>query len=888
MVVSGPSRDNVSCAKAFYVEEDAAIAERIVEDLGRVNIRFYEEGGESMAPGVYTTLLAFVSEAAANDPRLREEVEAANANGKGVVAVFLGGTVPANLGNLLDRSEEFVYRPGGEEALVRRLTTSHGLRACRKETLEPYEGPLDYIFVSYAHKNSADVLPVIRDLQDEGFRVWYDAGIEVGSEWDAYIMDHLKGAKAFICFQSPEFRASIYCKQEIDCALQNLPGAVVVACVNPNESVEEIPEELRELQGVLRFDHDTDRDFFEKLISAGELEPCRDEYRLSEDGKVLVKYLGGSAVVRIPNDVEEVGPRAVVTPNARRVIVPDGVTKIAEQAFIGCGLLEEIDLPDSVVEIGKEAFLGCGSLREIAIPPEVTIISESCFAGCVSLQRVSFLGEKVEDIMQRAFEDCTSLIEIKWPNSIKRLWQFAFANCSSLDLIVPASVDAIEGENVYNGCQSLSIDPANETYSFKENCLLSRDGTTLYALFLCNKATSFSIPDGVVSISSEPTPTPIGGFGRKMGVFSNRSCLVSIHFPESLRDIGAEAFAGCTSLSSVRFPKKLEHLGLGAFHGCTSLSSVHFPDSLAEIGSQAFKYCEALTSILLPDNLESLGYEAFGWCTSLQSVRFPDNLASIGRRSGSRAFAGCTSLSAVHLPKKLKQLGSEAFRDCTSLSSIDLPSGLGSIGRMAFYRCTSLATIHLPNSVESLGEGAFRSCTSLSSVRLSNRLKTLEQGVFLGCSSLSSMSLPDNLEIVESWAFLNCRELEVFVPKSVINIGANAFFGCKSLTLDSDSMFTYSDQWGLLTSDRKMFVSLPIGFSGKTFALPQGVERLSDQALVAVKKNLIETLILPLSFIDSISLEKGGCDSKTVIQHPEFTCVGVEEAQKHLDELQGA
>ena len=40
-----------------------------------------------------------------------------------------------------------------------------------------YEGTEPYIFISYAHKNTDQVIPIISVLQNRGFRVWYDAGI---------------------------------------------------------------------------------------------------------------------------------------------------------------------------------------------------------------------------------------------------------------------------------------------------------------------------------------------------------------------------------------------------------------------------------------------------------------------------------------------------------------------------------------------------------------------------------------------------------------------------------------------------------------------------------------------------------------------------------------
>ena len=47
----------------------------------------------------------------------------------------------------------------------------------------PYNGTENYVFVSYAHKDSDTVLPYIEAMKQNGFRVWYDRGIEAGTEW---------------------------------------------------------------------------------------------------------------------------------------------------------------------------------------------------------------------------------------------------------------------------------------------------------------------------------------------------------------------------------------------------------------------------------------------------------------------------------------------------------------------------------------------------------------------------------------------------------------------------------------------------------------------------------------------------------------------------------
>lgn len=48
--------------------------------------------------------------------------------------------------------------------------------------MEVYSGNEPYIFVSYAHKDSQIVVPILEQMQSAGFRFWYDKGIEAGTE----------------------------------------------------------------------------------------------------------------------------------------------------------------------------------------------------------------------------------------------------------------------------------------------------------------------------------------------------------------------------------------------------------------------------------------------------------------------------------------------------------------------------------------------------------------------------------------------------------------------------------------------------------------------------------------------------------------------------------
>lgn len=78
-----------------------------------------------------------------------------------------------------------------------------------------YEGKKPYLFVSYAHRDSAAVLPAVSELFDKKYRVWYDEGIAPGSEWPKNIADHLNAADGVIVFVSENYLASPNCENEV-------------------------------------------------------------------------------------------------------------------------------------------------------------------------------------------------------------------------------------------------------------------------------------------------------------------------------------------------------------------------------------------------------------------------------------------------------------------------------------------------------------------------------------------------------------------------------------------------------------------------------------------------------------------------------------------------
>jgi amino acid transporter len=74
------------------------------------------------------------------------------------------------------------------------------------------------------------------------------------------------------------------------------------------------------------------------------------------------------------------------------VTIPNSVTSIQGDAFLGCSGLTTVTIPNSVISIWVTAFLNCTSLTKVTIGDKVTSIGDYAFTWCTSLTAVYFLG----------------------------------------------------------------------------------------------------------------------------------------------------------------------------------------------------------------------------------------------------------------------------------------------------------------------------------------------------------------------------------------------------------------------------------------------------------------------------------------------------------------
>lgn len=132
---------------------------------------------------------------------------------------------------------------------------------------KPYEGEDPYIFVSYAHADSDDVMRVISDMHERGFNIWYDEGIEAGSVWTESIGSHLAGASLMIGFVSDSYMASDNCRREMNFAVQK-KKRVINIFLSETALTPGMELQIGGIWALMKYTYPSEEYFFDKLYSS--------------------------------------------------------------------------------------------------------------------------------------------------------------------------------------------------------------------------------------------------------------------------------------------------------------------------------------------------------------------------------------------------------------------------------------------------------------------------------------------------------------------------------------------------------------------------------------------------------------------------------------------
>ncbi len=137
-----------------------------------------------------------------------------------------------------------------------------------------YEGSEDYLFISYSHRDKELVFPILEALSEKGYRLWYDEGIDPGTEWPETIATHLEKAAVCLAFVSSNSAQSNNCRREINFALSKNLGflSVILEDIKLSPGLE---MQLSAYQSIHYFTSPDFEHFKKKLFGTALLDSCR-------------------------------------------------------------------------------------------------------------------------------------------------------------------------------------------------------------------------------------------------------------------------------------------------------------------------------------------------------------------------------------------------------------------------------------------------------------------------------------------------------------------------------------------------------------------------------------------------------------------------------------
>lgn len=286
------------------------------------------------------------------------------------------------------------------------------------------------------------------------------------------------------------------------------------------------------------------------------------------------------------------------------------------------GSSTEVTIPDGVTEISTEAFANA-QLTKLWIPASVRVIGDDAFVS-QDLKEITFQDDEAHPsqlatIGDRAFQS-TSLATMTLPGSVVTIGDNAFAGMSRLTSVrLGAKVAAGQLVAAFPGANaliSIEIDANNGNYASVDGVLYTKDHSHLIAYPQAkNKGGSYAVLDGTTDIDeyafadASVTSVTLPSSLRRIGDYAFESSrLTSLTLPDSFETIGSWAFSYASNLARVDLGGTTT-VSDDAFLNDIALTEVNLrPDlgRLKEIGEDAFGGCTNLTSLVVPASATSV------------------------------------------------------------------------------------------------------------------------------------------------------------------------------------------------------------------------------------------------------------------------------------------
>ena len=329
--------------------------------------------------------------------------------------------------------------------------------------------------------------------------------------------------------------------------------------------------------------------------------------------------------------------------------------------------------------------------------------------------------------------------------------------------------------------------------------------------------------------------------------------------------MGASAFVNCDELESFTFGANVTTIGENAFNGCDNLASVTIGEKVSKIGNNAFRG----TVMYTQNKTDGLVYAdkwVIGCDTSITELKFRNG--TVGVADG--ALRG-SNIGEADIPDSVLYIGNDAFRECKGLRTLDIGDGVTYIGRYAFANCSILGRgfVSLGTNVRKIDSYAFYGCSDFGdpaytsdnpitipqtvteigtrSFQNTHFWKSVDSGlIYIGDWVVgykdddinANIAIKNGTRGISNYAFYKSATLaSVYIPETLVIIGANAFNECPELAyvdIDEFGNLTEIGDYAFYKCSRLRDVHMPVTIEriGRSAFYKSGIMSVSLPASV--------------------------------------------------------
>lgn len=426
------------------------------------------------------------------------------------------------------------------------------------------------------------------------------------------------------------------------------------------------------------------------------------KFFLCDEGKTITGVASEVyGIIVIPEGIEKIADDAFKeNTKITGVVCPNSLREIGEHAFLGCENLEDIKFNEGLTSIGLEAFLST-NLESVNLPSTLNFLDWTPFECKINVhpQNEYFYSDQ-NGILYNADETALILFPrkkheeiIEVSKTVTCIESYAFEETTANGVVIPKGIQELQS-NLFSGCPNLKTITLESTTPSKikidkdafkgfevENCVLLvpfealskykrdkrfKDFKYITAIegshcLLYDKKGKMVI--GCDNEECKDIDIPEGVTSINDNAFKDNELIENVTFSYSLSTIGCCAFSGCANITDIRLTEGLTSIDWDAFRG-TGLSHVYIPSSVEYIGPSAFK-CEMEVD---PDNTN--------YCTDNGILYSFDKEELV-------IFPANKGLAEFEVPDFVEKISCFAFED-TELKSVTLPGSIKTLGQSIF------------------------------------------------------------------------------------------------------------------------------------------------------------------------------------------------------------